>query len=109
MFNSVTLRGAAVCLGNGRVQRFSLLYRRSPLNWEEARKYADHIRKHGIIQFLNIYNKVKDRQRDVLKWGDEVEYMLVELDDNDEKVRLVLNGGDVLETLQEQGEKINPK
>uniref|UniRef100_A0A3B5Q9B4 Glutamate--cysteine ligase n=1 Tax=Xiphophorus maculatus TaxID=8083 RepID=A0A3B5Q9B4_XIPMA len=85
-----------------------LLSQGSPLNWEETRKYADHIRKHGIIQFLNIYNKVKDRQRDVLKWGDEVEYMLVELDDNDEKVRLVLNGGDVLETLQEQGENTNP-
>lgn len=39
----------------------------------------------------------------------QVEYMLVELDDKDEKVRLVLNGGDVLETLQDQGEKINPK
>lgn len=35
--------------------------------------------------------------------------MLVELDDKDEKVRLVLNGADVLETLQDQGEKINPK
>lgn len=44
----------------------------SPLNWEETKKYADHIRKHGIIQFLNIYNKVKERQKDVLKWGDEV-------------------------------------
>uniref|UniRef100_A0A673B3A4 Glutamate--cysteine ligase n=1 Tax=Sphaeramia orbicularis TaxID=375764 RepID=A0A673B3A4_9TELE len=85
-----------------------LLSQGSPLNWEETKKCADHIRKHGIIQFLNIYNKVKDRQKDVLKWGDEVEYMLVELDDKDEKVRLVLNGGDVLETLQEQGEKINP-
>lgn len=49
-----------------------LLSQGSPLNWEETRKYADHIRKHGIIQFLNIYNKVKDRQKDVLKWGDEV-------------------------------------
>lgn len=39
----------------------------------------------------------------------QVEYMLMELDDKDEKVRLVLNGGDVLETLQDQGEKINPK
>uniref|UniRef100_A0A665X9M0 Glutamate--cysteine ligase n=1 Tax=Echeneis naucrates TaxID=173247 RepID=A0A665X9M0_ECHNA len=85
-----------------------LLSQGSPLNWEETKKYADHIRKHGIIQFLNIYNKVKDRQKDVLKWGDEVEYMLVELDDVDEKVRLSLNSGDVLETLQEQGEKINP-
>lgn len=49
-----------------------LLSQGSPLNWEETKKYADHIRKHGIIQFLNIYNKVKERQRDVLKWGDEV-------------------------------------
>uniref|UniRef100_A0A669DTR0 Glutamate--cysteine ligase n=1 Tax=Oreochromis niloticus TaxID=8128 RepID=A0A669DTR0_ORENI len=85
-----------------------LLSQGSPLNWEETRKYADHIRKHGIIQFLNIYNKLKDRQKDVLKWGDEVEYMLVEFDDKDEKVRLVLNGGDILATLQDQGENINP-
>uniref|UniRef100_A0A3P9B826 Glutamate--cysteine ligase n=1 Tax=Maylandia zebra TaxID=106582 RepID=A0A3P9B826_9CICH len=85
-----------------------LLSQGSPLNWEETRKYADHIRKHGIIQFLNIYNKLKDRQKDVLKWGDEVEYMLVEFDDKDEKVHLVLNGGDVLATLQDQGENINP-
>lgn len=35
--------------------------------------------------------------------------MLVELDEKDEKVRLSLNGEDVLETLQDQGEKINPK
>uniref|UniRef100_A0A3P8VTN5 Glutamate--cysteine ligase n=1 Tax=Cynoglossus semilaevis TaxID=244447 RepID=A0A3P8VTN5_CYNSE len=80
----------------------------SPLNWEESKKYADHIRKHGIIQFLNIYNKLKDRQKDVLKWGDEVEYMLLEMDHQDQKVRLVLHGEDVVETLQHQGEKINP-
>lgn len=49
-----------------------LLSQGSPLNWEETKKYADHIREHGIIQFLNIYNKLKDRQKDVLKWGDEV-------------------------------------
>uniref|UniRef100_A0A667Y2S8 Glutamate--cysteine ligase n=1 Tax=Myripristis murdjan TaxID=586833 RepID=A0A667Y2S8_9TELE len=85
-----------------------LLSQGSPLNWEETKKYADHIRKHGIIQFLNIYNKVKDRQKDVLKWGDEVEYMLIEMDDKNEKVRVVLNGGEVLETLQDKGEKTNP-
>uniref|UniRef100_A0A9J8BDW1 Glutamate--cysteine ligase n=1 Tax=Cyprinus carpio carpio TaxID=630221 RepID=A0A9J8BDW1_CYPCA len=85
-----------------------LLSQGSPLNWEETKKHADHVRKHGILQFLNIYNKVKDRQKDVLKWGDEVEYMLVEMDAKNEKVRLVLNGKDVLETLQEKGEKINP-
>lgn len=49
-----------------------LLSQGSPLNWTETKKYADHVRKHGILQFLNIYHKVKDRQKDVLKWGDEV-------------------------------------
>lgn len=39
----------------------------------------------------------------------QVEYMLVELDDKNEKVRIVLNGREILETLQEQGENINPK
>ncbi|XP_062319232.1 glutamate--cysteine ligase catalytic subunit isoform X2 [Osmerus eperlanus] len=85
-----------------------LLSQGSPLNWEETKKYADYVRKHGIIQFLNIYNKVKERQKDVLKWGDEVEYMLIEIDEKNEKVRLVLNGGEVLETLQERGENSNP-
>lgn len=35
--------------------------------------------------------------------------MLLELDDKDEKVRIVLRSGDVLETLQDQGENLNPK
>lgn len=39
----------------------------------------------------------------------QVEYMLMELDDKDEKARLVLNGGEILDTLQDQGENINPK
>ncbi|KAM9477478.1 glutamate--cysteine ligase catalytic subunit-like [Clarias gariepinus] len=85
-----------------------LLSQGSPLNWTETRKYADHVRKHGILQFRNIYNKVKDRQKDVLKWGDEVEYMLVQLDKKNEKACLVLNGNKLLETLQEKGENVNP-
>ncbi|XP_018414372.1 PREDICTED: glutamate--cysteine ligase catalytic subunit isoform X2 [Nanorana parkeri] len=85
-----------------------LLSAGSPLSWEETKKYADHVRQHGIIQFLNIYHKVKERQKDVLKWGDEVEYMLVAFDHENQKARLVLKGGDMLETLQDRGEKINP-
>lgn len=48
------------------------LFKGTPLNWTETQKYAGHVKKHGILQFLNIYNKAKDRQKDVLKWGDEV-------------------------------------
>lgn len=44
----------------------------TPLSWEETKKNAEKIKKHGIIQFINLYNNLKDRQRDTLKWGDEV-------------------------------------
>ncbi|XP_075718072.1 glutamate--cysteine ligase catalytic subunit [Rhinoderma darwinii] len=85
-----------------------LLSHGSPLTWEETKKYADYVRQHGITQFLNIYHKVKERQKDVLKWGDEVEYMLVAFDHENHKVRLVLKGEEMLDTLQGRGEKINP-
>ena len=49
-----------------------LLSEGSPLNWEETKKLADHVRKHGVIQFINLYKRLRDRQGDVLKWGDEV-------------------------------------
>ena len=44
----------------------------TPLTWEEAFKYADHVRYHGITQLLNIWNRYKTRSGDKLYWGDEV-------------------------------------
>lgn len=49
-----------------------LLSQGSPLSWEETRRYAEHVRRHGILQFLHIYRALRDRHKDVLKWGDEV-------------------------------------
>ncbi|XP_068258922.1 glutamate--cysteine ligase catalytic subunit isoform X2 [Nyctibius grandis] len=85
-----------------------LLSQGSPLSWEETRRHAEHVRKHGILQFLHIYRALRDRHKDVLKWGDEVEYMLVKFDHENKKVRLALCGEEVLQTLQEKGEKVNP-
>lgn len=62
-----------------------LLSQGSPLSWEETQRHADHVRRHGILQFLHIYHAVKDRHKDVLKWGDEVEYMLVSFDHEKKK------------------------
>ena len=42
------------------------------LSFSEIKKHADYIKKHGIIQFINTYNRVKNRTYDTLKWGDEV-------------------------------------
>ncbi|XP_050806708.1 glutamate--cysteine ligase catalytic subunit isoform X1 [Gopherus flavomarginatus] len=86
-----------------------LLSQGSPLSWEETQRHAEHVRRHGILQFLHIYRAVAERHKDVLKWGDEVEYMLVAFDHEHKKVRLSLTGEEVLRTLQEKGERVNPK
>lgn len=44
----------------------------TPLPWLEGKKYADHVRSHGITQFLHIWERLKNRQGDELLWGDEV-------------------------------------
>lgn len=79
----------------------------TPLSWEETKKNAEKIKKHGIIQFINLYNNLKDRQRDTLKWGDEIEYTLVYLDHENKSARLLLKCSDILEALQED-ENTNP-
>lgn len=49
-----------------------LLTEGHPLSWEETKALADHVRKHGIIQFVNLYHRLKNRKDDILKFGDEV-------------------------------------
>lgn len=44
----------------------------TPLHWDQAKHYANHVRFHGISQFLNTWDHLKDRQGDELLWGDEV-------------------------------------
>jgi hypothetical protein len=52
--------------------QMGLLALGTPLKWEDASKYADHVRQHGITQLLNIWNRYKSRSGDKLYWGDEV-------------------------------------
>ena len=44
----------------------------TPLEWKDAKQHADHVREHGIVQFLHIWERLKDRTGDVMLWGDEV-------------------------------------
>ncbi|KAG8277442.1 hypothetical protein J6590_042678 [Homalodisca vitripennis] len=59
-----------------------LLTEGSPLSWEKTKELAEHVREHGITQFINLYHRLKDRQGDVLKWGDETEVKVERLVDN---------------------------
>lgn len=49
-----------------------LLTEGSPLTWEETKALSKHVQDHGIEQFINQFQRLRDRQGDSLKWGDEV-------------------------------------
>ncbi|KAG2040002.1 glutamate-cysteine ligase-domain-containing protein, partial [Suillus americanus] len=76
-----------------------LLYLGTPLTWGEAKQYADHVREHGITQFLHTWDRVKDRWGDKLLWGDEVEYMVVTFDDEEKNAKLSLRQTEILAKL----------
>ena len=99
----------------------------TPLHWDQAKHYADHVRYHGITQFLNIWDCLKDRQGDELLWGDEVllglpfsthpfitrplqvEYMIVQLDTDAKDAVLSLCQTDILAKLQALSSEMDAK
>ncbi|EYC05040.1 hypothetical protein Y032_0084g1747 [Ancylostoma ceylanicum] len=60
--------------------------------------------KHGIYQFINLYHRLKSRQGDQLKWGDEIEYTIVKFDHENKKVRVSCRAEELLSRLQAQEE-----
>ncbi|OLY83270.1 Glutamate-cysteine ligase catalytic subunit [Smittium mucronatum] len=77
----------------------------TPLDWKDAKKYSRHVRVNGIQQFLNIWKKCKTTERNGLLWGDEIEYIIVEFDKENDKVRLAVCAAKVLDKLQEDENK----
>ncbi|KIW93646.1 uncharacterized protein Z519_06251 [Cladophialophora bantiana CBS 173.52] len=69
------------------------------LDWPDAKKAANQVREWGIEQLLAIWRKAKGKERDALLWGDEVEYLVVAIDREQQKVRLSLCQADVLKAL----------
>ncbi|ORY31829.1 glutamate-cysteine ligase-domain-containing protein [Naematelia encephala] len=72
----------------------------TPLNWDETKPLAEHIRTHGITQFLNTWDRWKDRSGKGLLWGDEIEYMVLSFDDEHKAALLSLRQSEILEKLQ---------
>ncbi|KAJ8734851.1 hypothetical protein PYW08_014101 [Mythimna loreyi] len=83
------------------VAKMGLLSEGSPLSWDETKSLAEHVRQHGIEQFINLYVKLQERTGDVLKWGDEVEYIIVKFDDENERATVSLRANELLPRLQE--------
>lgn len=77
-----------------------LLSEGHPLSFEETKALADHVRRHGVQQFIHLFRKLNQRKGDVLKWGDEVEYVLVKMDKEKKTCKLLLNADELLTKLQ---------
>ncbi|TDH72620.1 hypothetical protein CCR75_004293 [Bremia lactucae] len=77
-----------------------LLVEGSSLDWPEALEWLQHVRAQGIDQFLHTYNRVKDIEGDELKWGDELEYGVFQMDKETKHARLALRGAEILRQLQ---------
>ena len=73
----------------------------TPLSWEEAKKYINHVKQHGLEQFIHMYHKMKARHNDTLKWGDEVEYMLTWWDSERKICALSLRGESIVDLLNQ--------
>ncbi|KAG6128545.1 Zn finger-containing GTPase- Activating Protein for ARF [Claviceps purpurea] len=69
------------------------------LEWPEAKKRAHQVREWGIKQLLEIWNLAKGKERDVMLWGDEVEYLVVVYTKENERVLLSLRQAQILEAL----------
>lgn len=71
-----------------------------PLDWKQTDSLKELIKKEGLKQLIHIYHLNKYREDTDLKWGDELEYMLVHLDHKDKSARLFLDGPKILEELE---------
>lgn len=71
----------------------------TPLEWPEVKKHAEHVRTHGIEQLVHMYNSTKDKKGDRLLWGDEVECMVVEVNEDEKSAKLSLRQAQILEDL----------
>lgn len=73
-----------------------------PLDWYQTKPLVEKLKWLGIEQFIRLYQKLKTRQNDCLKWGDEIEYMLVKFDHEAKRARLSLRATEMLHHLMEK-------
>eukprot|EP01084_Bolivina_argentea_P307161 530866_1 len=81
-----------------------LLTEGKPLKWHESKEYIDYVKKHGVEQFINLYNSEKGRCCDSFKWGDELEYLLIYAPSNSKEAKLCLRSAEI---LSEVNKKLN--
>jgi glutamate--cysteine ligase catalytic subunit len=66
-----------------------------PLSFPDSQKFIQYVRDHGILQFLNIWHRVKDIENDELKWGDEIECGVFIVDHENKTIKISLRSAEV--------------
>ena len=64
------------------------------LTYEESKKIQENIKRQGVTQFLKLYKKnknIKMSKCSDFRWGDEIEYQVINLDKEQNKVRIQTN------------------
>ncbi|KAI0565624.1 Glutamate--cysteine ligase [Gracilaria domingensis] len=79
-----------------------LLSEGTPLSWPASAPYRNRVRQDGVQQFLSVYNAAKHFKQHELKWGDEVEYLLIRLDTTNRRATLSLRAPVLLPLLQKE-------
>ena len=74
----------------------------TPLGWHDSKKYNEHVRENGVLQLINIFSQHKDiSHRYPFFWGDETEYMLVQIDDETNTAKLAIDKDYILELAED--------
>jgi len=74
----------------------------TPMTWDDARQHADHVRRNGIEQFINIYKNNETSTNAPFLWGDEVEYFVTDLDTEKRTARLPVRSPAILASLNDR-------
>lgn len=79
--------------------RMGLLSLGTPLEFLESRDQNENVRQNGVEQLLYVFQAASKRDNDPLYWGDEIEYMMIDFDDNKQNAMLDVTHDEVLTTL----------
>ena len=83
------------------VRGLAMLVEGRPLEWEESIEHLEYVRKHGIHQFVNTWNRVKSLSNEKLLWGEETEMSILHMSPDTMEVKLSLRGAEVRDQLNE--------
>lgn len=74
------------------------------MTYKEYKHLIEKYKQRGILEFLEIYNAHKDkhRERRDLHWGEEMEYTLFVLDEENKRVQLSNDAFDLLHEFNDE-------